>query len=408
MKHFLLGLLILTSLTRVFAEEKSKAPASWPNWMGPNFDGISAEKIPTQWPESGLDIEWTQSIGIGFSSMCIEENRLYTMGHKDGKEYVYCLDSKTGDQIWDYSYPCQLVDVLHEGGPGATPTIDDNFIYTIGREGQFYCFNKMNGKIIWSKMLQEDLEEGLPEWGFTTSAYILDDQVILVTGRVVSYNKKSGEKNWQTSKREAGYGTAISFEHEGSTLVAALDCDGLRIVSSKNGDELATFPWDSPYRTNSTTPIIQGNKIFISTGYNVGGALLELKNNSLKQIYKSRKMRNHFNNSILYKGYLYGFDGNSNLGRVVSLTCMDFATGEVAWKQRGYGCGSLMIVDGKLLVLSEKGKLALVEASPDGFKEITQSPFLDGRCWTVPIYFNGKIYGRNAVGKLVCAKTPAH
>ena len=99
-------------------------------------------------------------------------------------------------------------------------------------------------------------------------------------------------------------------------------------------------------------------------------------------------------------------DGNSNLGRVVSLTCMNFETGDVAWKERGFGCGSLMIVDRKLLILTEKGTLVLAEATPDGYKELCRSPFLEGRCWTVPVYFKGHIYGRNARGKLVCAKVP--
>jgi outer membrane protein assembly factor BamB len=124
-------------------------------------------------------------------------------------------------------------------------------------------------------------------------------------------------------------------------------------------------------------------------------------------IYQNREMRNHFNNSILWNGFLYGFDGNSNLGRVVQLTCLNFETGEVAWKQRGLGCGSLMVADGKLLILSDDGQLVLAEGTPDEFREVTRSPLLQGRCWTVPVLLDGRVYARNATGTLVCVQLPS-
>ena len=393
----------------VFAEAggAEKVVRGWPNWMGANHDGISQEKISSKkWPVNGLPIRWTREIGIGFSSISIDAGRLYTMGHVDGKESVYCFNLKNGRTIWEHSYPCKLVDNLHEGGPGSTPTVDGKFVYTVGREGQVFCLDKLNGDVIWAKNLQRELRQEMPEWGFTCSPYILKNQLIFASSKIVSYNKITGEKNWQTSSREAGYGSPIAFAHKGKTLIAALDCEGLRIVRASNGRKVADYDWKSPYRTNSTTPIILGDKIFISAGYNVGCALLQLKEDKLKLVYKNRKLRNHFNNSILQNGYLYGFDGNSNLGRVVSITCMKFETGEVVWKKRGLGCGSLMIVDKKLLMLSEKGELVLAKATEKGYDELNRSRFLKGRCWTVPVVLNGFVYGRNATGRLVCVQLP--
>lgn len=386
-----------------------KAPVqlSWPNWMGPQHDGISHESgWSTVWPESGLTEVWSREIGIGFSSITIDQNRLFTMGHVEGEEFVYCLNAETGSPIWSHSYACELVDNLHEGGPGSTPTIDGEFVYTLGREGQLFCWRAEDGQVVWKHELQQDLDVPMPEWGFSSSAYILDDQLILEAGRVVSYHKHTGSKNWQTEEHSAGYGSAISFEHNGKTLLATLDCDGLRVTDSSDGRQIALREWDSPFFTNSTTPIVQGNTIFISTGYQIGCALLRLAGNQLEPLYTNRDMRNHFNNSILLDGYLYGFDGNSNLGRVVQLTCMNFSTGEVAWKHRGLGCGSLMVADGKLLLLSEDGTLTVANATHEGFQELASSPFLEGRCWTVPLLLNGHVFGRNASGKLVCMKLP--
>jgi outer membrane protein assembly factor BamB len=398
------SLLIIASCSAIAEEPKTFA---WPNWMGPRHDGISCETgWSTDWPAAGLPVVWEREIGIGFSSVSLAQGRLFTMGHVDGRELVYCLDASTGKTIWSHSYNCALVDNLHDGGPGATPTLDGKYVYTLGREGQLFCFLAATGEIVWSKLLQDDLDTQMPEWGFTSSAFILGDQLILEASRVVSYDKITGKKNWQTPLHEAGYGSVINFDNHGKMLLASLDCEGLRIVQADDGLEVAFEPWESPYRTNSTTPIVRGDRLFISSGYNIGCGLFQLAGSTLEHVYTNRDMRNHFNNSILYEGHLYGFDGNSNLGRIVKLSCMNFKTGEVVWSERGLGCGSLMIVDDKLLLLSEEGTLVVAEASPEGYQEICRSPFLEGRCWTVPVLLDGRIYGRNAAGDLVSVELP--
>ncbi len=379
----------------------------WPNWNGPKHDGVSAETgFANTWPKDGLPIEWTREIGTGFSSMSVVDQRLFAMGHKDGTETVWCLNSQTGDVLWTHEYPSELIPNLHEGGPCSTPTVDGDRVYTLGKEGQLFCLNIDDGKVMWKKMLQEELGVKLPEWGFSSSARIVDQQLILEAGRVVSFDKSTGDKLWQTETHEAGYGSAAIFEHDQQTCVATLDCDGLRIINAADGREIAFTEWPSPYRTNATTPIVMNGEIFISTGYNIGCGLFRLQGNTLENVYKNADMRNHFNNSIASDDWLFGFDGNSHNGRNATLNCINFKTGTVAWKQRGLGCGSLLIVDGKLLILAENGTLVLAKATSDSFQELARSPFLDGRCWTAPALANGRVYGRNADGKLVCVAFP--
>ena len=402
-------IVVIGGITAVVDGADPAAVKSWPNWMGPNRDGISHETgWKSTWPKDGLSVSWSRQIGVGFSSISIADGRLFTMGHVDGKEIVWCLNANTGEEIWTHRYPCRLNDNLHEGGPGATPTVDGNHVYTLGKEGQLYCLDVATGKVIWEAMLQKDLDVRNPDWGFSSSAVISGNQLIMEGGRVVSYDKQTGKKNWQSAKHEAGYGSAAVFSIPTSDVefVATLDCEALRILKLDNGDPVAFLPWSSPFKTNATTPIVDGNRISISTAYNVGCGLFEFDGQRLKEVYRNKELRNHFNNSILQDGYLYGFDGNSNQGRVVQLTCMKFDTGEVKWKQRGMGCGSLMIADGKLLILSEDGILILAKSSAAGFEELARSPFLTGRCWTVPILFNKRVYGRNAAGNLVCVELP--
>lgn len=379
----------------------------WPNWNGSNHDGISRETgFAEVWPNDGLPIEWTREIGTGFSSMSVAGERLFAMGHQDGVETVWCLNCRSGEVLWTHEYPGELIPNLHEGGPCSTPTVDGDCVYTVGKEGQLYCLNIVDGKVLWEKMLQQELEVKLPEWGFSSSPRILGKQLILEAGRVVSFDKSTGDKLWQTDVHQAGYGSAAVFEHEEKTLTATLDCDGVRIVDSADGTQVAFAEWKSPYRTNATTPIIVGDQIFVSTGYKIGCGLFRLQGQSLELVYKNTEMRNHFNNSILLDGHLYGFDGDAHLGRLVTLTCIDFTTGKLTWKQRGLGCGSVLIADGKLLVLTEDGTLVLAQASPDAYVELARSAFLEGRCWTVPVLSDGRVYGRNADGKLVCVTLP--
>mgnify|MGYP001041011725 CR=1 FL=1 len=388
--------------------ERSRAEASsWPNWMGERHDGISRETgWSTDWPEEGLKVVWQREIGIGFSSVSIADGRLFSMGHSDGSESVFCLDQTTGQTIWKHTYPSKLVDNLYEGGPGATPTIDGDRVYTVGKEGQLICFRTTDGKIMWQRDLQADLEVGLPEWGFNGSPFILGDQLILEAGRVVSFDKATGELNWQTEKHTAGYGSVVSFDHQNAGLLATLDSDALRLVQADDGVEVDAFPWKSPFRTNSTTPIVHEGTIYVSTGYQVGCGLFRLNDGKLELVYDNRKMRNHFNNSILYDGFLYGFDGNSNFGRVVNLTCMKHDTGEVLWTESGLGCGSLMIADGKLVILSDDGRLVIANATSAEYEEVCSAKILEGRCWTVPVLLDGRVYARNAAGDLVAVQLP--
>ena len=387
--------------------------ADWPQWMGPRLDGISQEGgWSTDWPQDGLRQVWTTELGIGFSSVSVVDGRLYTMGHDDGMETVWCLNENTGKELWSHQYPAELNPNLYEGGPGATPTVHGDSVYTLSIDGRLLCLHRVTGAVLWQRNLQEDLDVEMHEWGFNGSPCILGDHLLFEAGRLAAYNKTTGELIWRSEEHRAGYGSVRAFRHHGRTLLASLDNDGLRISRASNGSLVALQEWRSPFGTNSTTPVVVDDMVYISSGYNVGCGLFQLTADGsadpqLQQVYTSKRMRNHFNNSILYEGHLYGMDGNSNLGRVVTLTCMNFRTGEVSWKKRGLGCGSLMIADGKLIILSEEGQLVVANASPDGYQELARTNFLSGRCWTVPLLLNGHVIGRNADGHVVRAELPS-
>jgi outer membrane protein assembly factor BamB len=299
-----------------FSEARSQDAApktGWPNWMGANHDGISTETgWSTEWPDAGLPVKWTKELGTGFSSFSVVGGLAYSMGHTDGRETVWCLDAETGDPIWTHSYPAVLNPNLYDGGPGSTPTVHGDMVFTLSVDGRLISFEQKTGQIVWEVDLQKELEVGMHEWGFNASPYILGEQLLLECGRVVSFDWKIGKKLWQSTRHRAGYGSVRPFEHNGATLLASLDCEGLRVSRATDGSEVAFSAWPSPFGTNSTTPIVVKDRIFVSTGYNVGSVMFRLTDDRLEQQYAHRNMRNHFNNSILFEGHLYGFDGNSN------------------------------------------------------------------------------------------------
>ena len=376
----------------------------WPNWRGPRHDGISREALPKA---DFSKIAWRAKIGVGFSSMAVADGRVFVLGstgkRRGNLETFTCLDGATGKKIWSDTYSAELVDNLHEGGPCATPTVDGKRVYGYSKSGRLACYNVADGKKHWTVDLMAKAElPKPPEWGFAGSPLILGNMVIVEATFTCARSKTTGKEIWRSKIYKPAYGTPGAFQFKGRFYLATLKTDGLVILDAQTGKTVAFQDWRTSFRTNSTTPIIIGNKIFISTGYQRGCALFEFTGNGLKQIYTNKNLSNHMNNSVVLGDFVYGFDGNTH-GRVPKqIVCMRLANGVVQWRKEGYRCGSLMAVQNHLLVLGEKGKLALGPASPKGFVPIAEAQILQGRCWTVPVFSNGRIYARNAAGTLVC------
>ncbi|MCG8585147.1 MAG: PQQ-binding-like beta-propeller repeat protein [Pirellulales bacterium] len=405
-------LLALTCLGCSGAVEKAdgaeaSSPLDWPNWRGPNHDGISVERgWLDEWDKDEPVVAWRKNVGIGFSSVSVSGGRLYTMGHEKGKDKigtdaVWCLDAKTGKEIWKHTYECNIVDNLHEGGPATTPTVDDGRVFTISKEGDLFALDAETGKVLWNHKLSKLLGVRMPKWGFSCSPLVLGNMLIVEASRTIALDKKTGRMIWKTDKFKPGYGSPASFQRDGRTLIAVLNNEFVMVVDAKDGEIVAKFPWTTSFDTSSTTPIIHGDTIYISTAYNKGCALFDFDGKKLTPRYANKDMRNHMANSVLYEGHLYGFDGKSHNARLVKLVCMEYDTGKVKWAERGLGCGSLKLADGKLIVLSDRGELLIAPATPKEFAPIGREKFLDGKCWTVPVLSGGLIYCRNANGDLV-------
>ncbi|MDD5261317.1 MAG: PQQ-like beta-propeller repeat protein [Methylacidiphilales bacterium] len=373
--------------------------ADWPQWRGPNHDGISTETgWSTQWNADGPKQLFKLNVGTGCSSVAVSQGHLYTIGNTNNTDTVRCLDAATGKEIWKQSYPCPLDPNSFEGGPGATPAVNADRVYTMSRAGDLHCLDAATGKVVWTKNLVKDFGGKVPKWGYAGSPVVLEKCVILDVGApgaaTVALDKTTGEIAWKNGDEEAAYATPLPFEFGGKKYVALFDAFGLVIREADGGKTVAKQEWKTNYDVNAATPIISGDKLFVSSGYGKGAAQFQFTGSELKYIWQTKKMRNHFNSCVLWQGFLYGFDDTK-------LACLDFATGDVKWVQEDLGKGSLMLADGKLIIQSENGDLVIASAAPDAFKELARAKVLDQRCWVVPVLANGHIYCKNNVGDLV-------
>jgi outer membrane protein assembly factor BamB len=279
--------------------------------------------------------------------------------------------------------------------------VDGDRVYTLSKRGMVFCLDAGSGAVVWSKDLHKDFGIKWPDWGLSGSALVLEDMVVFNAGTSgIAFNKATGALIWQSGKKPSGYATPMAFTQAGMKRLAIFASKSLVAVDAKTGEEAWSYTWKTSWNVNAATPIVSGETMFISSGYGKGCALLGIGGEWVREIYVNKSMRNQCNNSVLWRGYVYGFDGQ--VGGKCSLTCVDYSSGEVKWSKKGLGTGSVMISDGKLVILGERGRLVIAEASPGGFKELARSQILEGKCWTVPVLSNGRIYARNAEGDLVC------
>lgn len=381
------GLLAITFSTRA---------ADWPCFRGPDHNGISQETSwSANWPVGGPKQLWKAKVGIGFASFSVSAGRVHTTGNAKDSDTVFCFDANTGAEIWKHAYPAKLDPKYYEGGPSATPTVDGGRVYTLSKRGVLHCLDAAKGTVIWSKNLMEELKAKMPTWGFASSVFIEGDLAIVNVGTAgAALDKTTGKVVWSSGEEEAGYSTAVPFDAAGQRAVALAIKQDVVGLAVKDGKELWRFPWKTDYDVNAADPVLAGSKVFISSGYNHGGGVFDVSARPAKKIWENKNMRNHFNSCVLWQGHLYGVDEKE-------LRCLVFDTGEVKWSEKSVGKGSLMMADGKLIVLSEKGELMVAEASAAAFKPISRAQVLGGKCWSTPVLANGKIYCRNAAGDVV-------
>lgn len=399
--HVLAAFFILTLL---LLQITIQAQQSWDRFRGANGSAVLTDiAISDVLPEQGPQLLWTKAVGNGFSEVAVSNGVAYIFSSdtlEGGYEYLAAFDADSGKEIWKTKVDSMWFEKDGWGhGPRSTPAIGENNLYCLSGFGKFAAYSKNAGKEVWSVSLPEDFGSAIPRWGYSTSPVILDDIVIIETGGTddrafTAFRTDSGEIVWSKGKGTSSYCSPAYAEINGQPqLVFAIDT--MLYAYNSKGEELWNFRM--PLRGPMAMPVfMEPNRFFVSSVSRTGGFVVEVNDNKPEQVFTSTTMQNNWSSSCYKDGYLYGFSR-------AKLQCVSAETGEMVWGKRGFGKGSLIIVDSKLLVLSDQGKLIMAEATPEAYSELDSFQVLEGKSWTAPSFADGKLFVRN-LDKMACYK----
>lgn len=388
------------------------ASADWPQWRGPNRDGVSPEtNVQTNWPTGGPRVLWKQIIGRGFSSVTVVGTRLFAMEEEviagaDGEtatthqEAVVCREVHGGAEIWRFRYPNDYFERFGSG-PRSTPAVDSGRVYAVGPTGIFHCLRADTGERLWRHDLMEEFHGRPMQYGVSFSPLVEGNLVYATPGgpdgnSVVAFDKVSGQIVWKALDDTMGYSSPLAVTAAGVRQLLVLTNEALVSLSPTDGAVYWRYPWTVSHGFNISTPLAFGDYVLLSTGYGKGCILLEITAETAgspraRRVYQHNRLRNYFASSVRWGDYVYGFDEKA-------LVCMNLHTGAEAWREKGsrrFRKGSLLAAAGHLLVLGEEGTLWLIEATPAGYREKASCRVSSNKCWTVPSLANGKLYIRD-------------
>ena len=400
----------------------------WPFYHGPSTDG----SIPVQmgkWPAEGLQPVWKTKVSDGFSSITVKGNRAFTLELRnwDGasQETILALDLKTGQELWAKPLGSVKLGAANDqgnsgapdnsggDGPRSTPTADGEYVYTCSAKLVVSCFKAADGTLVWSKDVIKDFGGRNINWESAQSP-LVEENLLLVAGggdgrALIAFDKSSGEVAWKAEDDVMTHSTPVAVNIHGVRQVIFFTQKGLLSVVPKSGKVLWRYAF--PYGTSTAmTPVVLGDVVFCSAGYHhtAGAVRIERKEGqfSATELWrdKGKEKINHWSSPVHKDGYVYGVFGFKAYGKA-PVKCVEAATGKEVWSKDGFGPGNLILVGDKLVVLSDKGELVLVEADPKEYHELGRFQAVSGKCWSTPSLANGCLFVRSTK-EAACFKLP--
>jgi outer membrane protein assembly factor BamB len=404
MTNSLKCLAVLLTLTHLLPLALRATAFDWPQWRGPDRSGLAKETgLLKTWPESGPKRVWLyEKAGNGYSGPALVNGKMFTAGTRDGNEILIVLDAETGKELWTTKLGA-VHDDDRGDGPRGTPTVDGDRVYIMSGPGNLVCVSTVNREVLWQVTMQK-LGGSTPRWGFSESVLVDGDQVVCTPGgpqgAVAALDKMTGALRWQSTEftDPAHYSSIVParindtpqyVQRTQRSIVGIAPRDGKLLWQTSFPGQIAVAP----------TPIVRDNEVYVTAGYGVGCKMVRIGvGNEVTTVYENKVMKNHHGGVVLVGEYLYGH--NDPAGWV----CQNFKTGEEVWVSKNLGKGAIGFADGMLYCLDEsKGTVALIEASPQGWKEHgrfklepqTKIRAARGMIWTHPVISNGKLYLRD-------------
>ena len=381
----------------------AQAPVNvdWPQWRGPDRTGISRERgLLREWPAAGPSRVWTSSnLGGGYGSIAVVGDRLYVQGMKGRDSVVSALNRADGKVVWT-----RILSSAGENdrgpGPRGTPALDGDRLYVLTEQGNLACLRSQDGSVVWQRNILKEFGGQNIYWLLSESPLVDGPNVIVQPGGrgagMAALDKMTGRTVWTTKELsdEAGYASSVVADIQGVRTYMTLTAEAAVGVRASDGKLMWRYGRVANGTANITTPIFFDNKVFYTSAYDTGAALLSLAAQggsvSAKEVYFTRDMQNHHGGVVLVDGHLYGFHN-------AILACLDFATGKTLWRNRSVGKGSVVYADGSLYLLGEDNMMGLAEATPAGYRERGRFQIEDQGLpsWAHPVVSGGRLYIRN-------------
>lgn len=375
--------------------------ADWPQLLGPSRNGIAADVRGTPNLSSARQL-WKKPIGAGFSGPAVASGRLIVFHRQNDREIVESLDPKTGARQWVFEYATAYRDDFgFDEGPRAVPTVSGGRVFTFGAEGVLHGLDLATGRKLWRVDTASKFGVRKGFFGAAASPLVEGSTVYLNVGGqkgsgLAAFDAATGEVRWTAGDDDAGYSSPVAATLDGVRSILFFTREGLVAADPAKGSIRFRFPWRS--RTNASVnaalPVVSGNRVFLSSSYNTGAALLDVAGDKVTRLWSGdESLSAHYATPVLRDGYLYGFHGRQEFGQ--AFRCVEFATGKVMWSQDGFGAGSVILAGTRLVIVKESGEAVIAAADPKGFRVESKAQLLPGVVRAYPALADGVLYLRN-------------
>jgi len=370
----------------------------WPRWRGPRGDGISKEtNLADKWPADGPPRLWAAEVGLGYSSPVAVNGRVYLFSTAGGKDTLTCFDAATGKILWNVTDEVPAFTRAYEG-TRATPTIENNRIYSLGGTGELTCRDLANGAPQWRVNILKDKGSNPLRWGTASSPLIVGNLVYVQGGETgpVAYavDKNSGSIAWKSEHEGlAGYAALTHVDVSGTPQLVCFAGDALVGMNPATGKTLWKEAWPTQYGVNGSTPIYRDGDLFVSSAYDKGCMMLRLTPQGATKLWENRNIDSRFQGMILEGNVLYA---NSE----GDVKCMSWPDGKILWQSPepnlNNGGSIVRLPDNKMILMSERGELSLATATPEKMEVITSAKVFDvgSDVWTTPLVYGGRLYAK--------------
>jgi outer membrane protein assembly factor BamB len=386
------------ALAREGTAASTASEGDYPRFRGADGLGVShIANLARDWSSLPPRLIWRRAAGAGWSAIAVVESQVFTQEQRQDDECVVCYERTSGRELWCHRDRAHYTAAGTGDGPRATPTVDGSSMYTLGATGILNALDRADGSRLWSIDIMKDNQATAPGHGATGSPLMVGDLVIVAPGgakaSLAAYDKSTGSRRWRAGSDPASYASPMLVEIDGQPQILVVSTQNIVAHDPRSGEILWTFPWRNDQQTNCSQPIaVAPNRVFLSADYGTGCALVELSRErgawKPKQRWASRTMQTKFSSPVLRDGHVYGLDDGI-------LECVSVADGKRKWKSGRYGHGQLLLADDLLVVMAEDGRVALVAAEPQKFRELGQFQALDGKTWNYPALAGTQLFIRN-------------